>query len=145
MYGNIKVDTKRFPLSRFRLRRLDWKKRRMKMSRSLPSAWPNSVDGVVFWGVILIYIPAIWLSLRLTNSDRQTFKVFAVWFLFIIISSLLTATGRCPRCGNFFHVNGFIPLYLRRCLHCGLHITADKKQRKEQRKEQRKKQHLNRK
>ena len=87
-----------------------------------------------FWGVILVYIPAIWLSLELTNSDRQTFKVFAVWFLFIIVSSMLAATGRCPRCGHYFHVNGFIPLYLRRCLHCGLHITADKKQLKEQRK-----------
>ena len=82
------------------------------------------------WGVILVYVPSIWLSLRLTNSDRQTAKVFAVWFLFVLVSSMLAATGKCPRCGNFFHVNGFIPLYLRRCLHCGLHITADKKQRK---------------
>ena len=83
-----------------------------------------------FWGVLLIYVPSIWLSLRLTNSDRQTGKVFAVWFFFLFVSSLLVAIGRCPRCGNFFHVNGFIPLFLRRCLHCGLHISADKKQRK---------------
>lgn len=82
-----------------------------------------------FWGVILVYIPAIWLSLRLTNSDSQTGKVFAVWFLFLFASSILTAMGKCPRCGNLFHVNGFIPLFLRKCLHCGLHITADKKQR----------------
>ncbi|MEA3333711.1 MAG: hypothetical protein U9Q58_08950 [Pseudomonadota bacterium] len=84
-----------------------------------------------FWGVILIYIPSIWLSLRLTNSDRQTAKVFAVWFLLVLISSIFTAVGKCPRCGNLFHVNGFMPLFLRRCLHCGLHITADKKQHEE--------------
>ncbi|RLB02865.1 MAG: hypothetical protein DRG59_12360 [Deltaproteobacteria bacterium] len=82
-----------------------------------------------FWGVLLIYVPTIWLSLRLTNSDRQTAKVFAVWYLFVFISSILAATGKCPRCGKLFHVNGFIPLFLRKCLHCGLHITADKKQR----------------
>ena len=83
-----------------------------------------------FWGVILIYVPAIWVSLRLTNSDRQTAKVFAVWFLLVLVSSLLTTAGKCPRCGKLFHLNGFTPLFLRRCLHCGLHITADKKQRK---------------
>ena len=83
-----------------------------------------------FWGVILAYVPSIWLSLRLTNSDRQTAKVFAVWYLFVLVSSILAATGKCPRCGKLFHINGFIPLFLRRCLHCGLHITADKKQRK---------------
>jgi len=88
-----------------------------------------------FWSMILIYIPTIWLSLRITHSDRQTGKVFAVWFLLIIIASLLAAAGKCPRCGNYFHVNGFIPIYLRKCLHCGLHITADKKQRKKLRKE----------
>ena len=32
---------------------------------------------------------------------------------------------RCPRCGNYFHVNGMMLLYLRRCLHCQLHINAD--------------------
>jgi len=81
------------------------------------------------WGVILVYVPCIWLSLWLTNSDRQTGKVFAVWFLFVLVSNGLVATSKCPRCGKFFHLTGFMPLYLRRCLHCGLHITADKKQR----------------
>ncbi|MCK5679988.1 hypothetical protein KAI46_04160, partial [bacterium] len=69
-----------------------------------------------FWGVLLVYVPVIWLSLQLTNSDRQTAKVFAVWFLFLFISSILTTTGKCPRCRKFFHLNGFIPLFLRRCL-----------------------------
>ncbi|HXV19654.1 MAG TPA: hypothetical protein VD811_01540 [Desulfuromonadales bacterium] len=78
-------------------------------------------------GLILIYVPAIWLSLELTGSDRATAVVFGIWVVFLFFAVLLVATGRCPRCNNAFHLNGFIPLYLRRCLHCGLHIKADKK------------------
>jgi hypothetical protein len=82
-----------------------------------------------FWGIILVYPPAIWVSLTLTQSDRATAKVFAVWFVLACVASCLAAFVRCPRCGNFFHVQGFIPMYLRSCLHCGLHLTADKKSR----------------
>ena len=39
----------------------------------------------------------------------------------------LSADYKCPRCGNLFHVNGLIPMYFRRCLHCGLPLNADKK------------------
>ncbi len=79
------------------------------------------------WGVILIYIPAIWTSLELTHSDRATGVVFAVWLVFLCIAVGLAAFAPCPRCGNYFHMNGFIPLYFRQCLHCGLHVVADKK------------------
>lgn len=79
-------------------------------------------------GVILLYVPSIWFLPRLTNSDYQTGKILVVWFLFVLISSLLVAAGKCPRCGNLFHIKGLKPLYLRsRCLHCGLSISADKK------------------
>jgi hypothetical protein len=77
-------------------------------------------------GLILVYVPAIWLSLELTRSDRATGVVFGVWVVLLFFAVLLVATGRCPRCHNPFHLNGFIPLYLRHCLHCGLHIKADK-------------------
>ncbi len=79
------------------------------------------------WGVILVYVPAIWLSLTITNSDRATAKVFAVWFVLACIASCISAFVKCPRCNNFFHVHGFIPMYMRRCLHCGLGLNADKK------------------
>jgi len=79
------------------------------------------------WSVILVYLPAIWISLTLTQSDRATAKVFAVWFVLTCIASCLSAFVKCPRCGNLYHVNGVIPLYLRRCLHCGLRLNADKK------------------
>ena len=83
------------------------------------------------WGVILVYVPFIWLAPQLTNSGCQTSTVFIVWFIFVLVSGILVATGKCPRCGNYFHIKGLAPLYLRsQCLHCSLHITADKKQRK---------------
>jgi len=79
------------------------------------------------WGVILIYIPLIWTTLTITQSDRETAKVFAVWFVLACIASCISAFVKCPRCGNLFHVNGLIPMYFRRCLHCGLPLNADKK------------------
>jgi hypothetical protein len=79
------------------------------------------------WGVILVYMPAIWVSLFLTHSDRTTAVVFGVWFVALIIAVFFVTTARCPQCGNYFHLHGITPLYLRRCLHCQLHITADKK------------------
>jgi hypothetical protein len=81
----------------------------------------------LLWGVLLVYVPAIWLSLTLTHSDRITAVVFGVWLVALIVAVLFVSTALCPRCGNYFHVYGMTPLYLRRCLHCKLHITADKK------------------
>ncbi len=78
------------------------------------------------WGVIIVYLPIIWLSLHFTGSDRSTAKVFAVWFVFACAASLLAAFVRCPRCKNYFHVNGIFPLYFRQCLHCELPLKADK-------------------
>jgi hypothetical protein len=34
--------------------------------------------------------------------------------------------SKCPRCGNYFHLHGMTLLILRKCLHCQLHINADK-------------------
>lgn len=81
----------------------------------------------VMGGLILIYVPVIWLSLELTGSDRATALVFGIWVVLLFFAVLWVAVARCPRCSNPFHLNGVIPLYLRHCLHCGLHISADKK------------------
>jgi hypothetical protein len=77
-------------------------------------------------GVILVYVPLIWASLKLTHSDRVTGLVFALWVVALFFAVLFLCLGKCPRCGNPFHLYGFIPLCLRRCLHCGLGIKADK-------------------
>ncbi|MDO3377002.1 hypothetical protein [Geoalkalibacter halelectricus] len=78
------------------------------------------------WGLILIYIPMMWLTLELSGSDRVAGMVFVVWILLVAVAVVFAAFAKCPRCENFFHMQGFMPLYLRRCLHCELHVTADK-------------------
>jgi hypothetical protein len=79
------------------------------------------------WGVILIYMPAMWVTLRVTNSLGRTMPVFVVWFILLVIAVTLSAIARCPQCGNYYHMNGMTLLYFRRCLHCELHINSDKK------------------
>lgn len=78
------------------------------------------------WSLLLGYVPMIWVSLEVTGSDQATFKVFAVWVITLFLSVLKLSLVRCPRCHEYFHLQGFIPLYLRRCLHCGLHVTASR-------------------
>ena len=79
------------------------------------------------WSLIIVYVPAIWTSLMLTGSDRATAVVFAVWIVLLIVAVWCVTSARCPRCGNLFHMHGITPLYLRRCLHCQLHVCEDKK------------------
>ncbi len=78
------------------------------------------------WSVFLTYVPAIWLSLRLTRSDKATGVVFAVWVVLAAVAGTIAGFGRCPRCGNYFHMKGLMPVWVRKCLHCDLSIRADK-------------------
>ena len=78
------------------------------------------------WGIILIYMPAMWFVLQLTHSLRRTMPAFAVWFILLCVAAGISAAARCPRCGNYFHMHGMTLLYFRKCLHCGLHINADR-------------------
>ncbi|SDE36480.1 hypothetical protein [Desulfuromonas thiophila] len=77
------------------------------------------------WVMIAVYLPMIWLVLEISQSDRVTGLFFAGWVVLVGVAANLTAFCRCPQCGNFFHLNGVVPLYLRHCLHCGLHISGD--------------------
>jgi hypothetical protein len=75
------------------------------------------------WVVILVYLPAMWLALRMSVVG----SVFAVWFVLLFTAALVSAVARCPRCGNYFHMHGMTLFYFRKCLHCQLHINADRK------------------
>ena len=79
-----------------------------------------------FFGVILIYIPAVWIIHGISPANRTMFTTIGVWIVLLLITCLMSAVTRCPRCGNYFHVHGLSMLYLRRCLHCQLHINADR-------------------
>ena len=81
----------------------------------------------VLWSVALLYLPQMWITVKLTHSNFAIYVVFVIWCVCLCYAVLPVAFAICPRCGNFFHMKGFMPRYLRRCLHCGLHICADKR------------------
>jgi hypothetical protein len=78
------------------------------------------------WFVLIAYLPTMWTTQQITRSFQGSLPVFFGWFLLLLIAAGVSATARCPRCGNYFHVNGMVLLYLRKCLHCQLPITADR-------------------
>jgi hypothetical protein len=78
------------------------------------------------WGVIAVYVPAIWVTMQIDSAFRVVGSVFVVWVVLLIVVVLYSALAVCPRCGNHFHLHGMSLLYLRKCLHCQLHVNADK-------------------
>ena len=83
------------------------------------------------WFVLIIYLPTMWTTQKITHSFNDSLPVFFIWFLVLLAVMGISASARCPRCRNYFHVNGMTLLYLRRCLHCQLHLTADKRHDKD--------------
>ena len=80
----------------------------------------------LLWIVIIVYLPTMAITQKITHSFNASLPVFFIWFLALLLVMAISAVAKCPRCGNYFHVNGITLLYLRKCLHCQLHITADK-------------------
>jgi hypothetical protein len=80
----------------------------------------------LLWGVILAYLPAMMLALETPDAGKSAVTVFIIWIVFLCIAVGLACVVRCPRCGGSFHTHGptFIPF--RRCIHCCLHVNADK-------------------
>lgn len=79
-----------------------------------------------FFVTVLAYIPAMWALHGISPTTRSMGTALGVWIVLLCITMFLSAVARCPRCGNYFHVHGMTLLYLRKCLHCQLHITADR-------------------
>lgn len=84
----------------------------------------------LLWFVLIAYLPTMWTTQRITRSFQGSLPVFFCWIVLLILAAVISATARCPRCKNHFHVNGMVLMYLRKCLHCQLHISADKKSRR---------------
>ena len=78
------------------------------------------------FGIVLVYIPALLITHKISPTDSAMGTLFGIWFVLLTIFAFLAALCRCPRCGNYFHVNGITLLFLRKCLHCQLHISSDK-------------------
>jgi len=79
-----------------------------------------------FFCTILAYMPAMWAVNKLSPTYRSMGIAIGVWVVVLFTTAFMSAVMRCPRCGNYFHVHGMTLLYLRKCLHCQLHINADR-------------------
>jgi hypothetical protein len=79
-----------------------------------------------FFATVLIYVPAIWLIHSISPTTRTMSAALGIWVVILLFTTFWSALTRCPRCGNYFHVHGMTLLYLRRCLHCQLHVNADR-------------------
>ncbi|MDD2899534.1 MAG: hypothetical protein PHI31_12570 [Desulfuromonadaceae bacterium] len=80
-----------------------------------------------FFTTVLMYVPVLYITYQINPSNRVMGTVFALWVVLLVIVTFLAALSKCPRCGNYFHLHGMTLLILRTCLHCQLHINADKK------------------
>lgn len=80
-----------------------------------------------FWITIMAYLPSMLMALQSSQPNQAVGIVFVVWILLLIIAVTLLALVRCPQCGNCYHMNGFLFRPVRKCFHCRLHLTADKK------------------
>jgi hypothetical protein len=76
-----------------------------------------------FWTIILAYLPLMGVAMRY----KTVAFAFISWFVVMFAIALYGALARCPRCGNYFHMHGMTLLFLRKCLHCQLHVTEDKR------------------
>ena len=81
----------------------------------------------LFFSTVAIYIPAMWAIHSISPTYRTMGTSIGIWVVILVITMFRSAVCVCPRCGNFFHVNGMSLLYLRKCLHCQLHVNADKR------------------
>jgi hypothetical protein len=79
-----------------------------------------------FFATIIGYMPAMYLINKLSPTFRTMATAFGVWVLILFATALYSALARCPQCGHYFHMHGMSLMYLRRCLHCQIHVTADK-------------------
>ena len=97
-----------------------------------PAAYRPAMDKIrrrrkYFFGLILIYMPAMWLCIQMKLTTDAILTIIAIWSVLVFIAALMAAVTYCPRCGNYFHVHGMTLMFLRKCLHCQLHINADRK------------------
>jgi len=81
----------------------------------------------LLWTLLILYLPSMSIAQRIAGSFQGALPVFFLWCLLLLVFMGISAVAKCPRCGNYFHVHGITLLYLRRCLHCQLHLKADKK------------------
>jgi hypothetical protein len=90
-----------------------------------------------FWrnlGILALlgFFPVMALAGFITRQfDIPAFSiaVFIAWIVFMMSTGAEFAWFRCPRCGKTFAVKMFFnllpPVFVRRCVHCGLPKYSD--------------------
>ena len=81
----------------------------------------------ILWVVILIYMPCLIIALEMGASGSTMGTLFIIWLGLLCVAVGLATVVKCPRCGNCYHTNGPTFLPVRKCVHCGLAVNADKK------------------
>jgi hypothetical protein len=82
---------------------------------------------IMLWLIIAVYVPAMMISLQSAGGWNTVIKVFMIWLILLCVVVAFAVVVRCPECGNCFHTHGPTFFPVRRCVHCGLHVNADKK------------------
>lgn len=82
----------------------------------------------LFFAVVIGYMPFMWISNKFYPSFRGMAITFGIWFIVLFLTAFYSALARCPGCGQYFHMHGMSLLYMRRCLHCQLHISSKRKE-----------------
>lgn len=77
----------------------------------------------MFYAIVILYLPLMWLAHRISPAMNSMVIMFIVWMALLFLITLYAALARCPRCGHYFHMHGMTLLFLRRCLHCHLHVN----------------------
>lgn len=85
----------------------------------------------LLWLVIFIYIPALIIAMGIGLPGGIMGKLFFVWVALLCVAVGMATVVKCPQCGNTFHTNGPTFLPVRKCVHCGLAVNADKQRRDE--------------
>lgn len=80
----------------------------------------------MLWSVILVYMPVLVVALEMGATGSLMGKLFALWFVLLCVVVGLATVVKCPACGLPFHTNGPTFLPVRKCVHCGLAVNADK-------------------
>lgn len=80
----------------------------------------------LLWGSIIGYIPGLFLALNLGLSRGTLTWLFGGWVGLLCLTVGLACIVKCPRCRQPFHTNGPTFLPVRKCVHCGLPVNADR-------------------
>lgn len=83
----------------------------------------------ILWSVLIIYMPVLIVALELGAPGSIMGQLFVAWLVLLCVAVGLATVVKCPRCDHTFHTNGPTFLPVRRCVHCGLPLHADKMKR----------------